>query len=108
MLAFSPTVENQLLKTAVVLALASDPNYCRVETKKGYLPKLLSTPFRAQVITFAPREPVVRDAVIMPSAHCTFMLSETDNSDSLISSLYALVVAPKGSLLQNSDYPIGL
>ncbi len=109
------------LKTALLLALAPvkrvgdlqalsidnsciefGPGDCRLTLKprKGYVPKVLSTPFKEQVITlsaFRPETPAGMEP-LNTLLLCALISSALDSSDSRSSYLYVLVDAQKACL----------
>ncbi len=120
-----------LVKTALLLALASvkrvgdlqalsvnpaclefGPNDSKVVLKPrlGYVPKVLSTPFRAQVIAlpcFLPRR-AARNPCSAPSGPWKYTLSVLPRTESQNSFLLASVTALKVALLRSREFLGGL
>ncbi len=124
------------LKTALLLALASvkrvgdqqalsiddsciefRPGDCRLTLKprKGYVPKILSTPFKAQVITLSAFHPKHRlgwsqliHSFCALYARCVLKSSALDSSDSQSSYLYVLVDVQKDCLCPSKGCHTGL
>ncbi len=98
------------------------PNHSKIVLipRHGYIPKVLSTPFRVQVITLSTLPPSEQDQglnLLCPVRTLRIYIERSDPLGSRNSSLYTLAAAPKGSPVTkqrlsrwiiDQQYPMGV